>query len=169
MLKSFKSYIRESSDNEGQVLRDLLSSGLISRSEFYTLAKESGIPLRSGDFEWRYTVTLGVRMRHSVIAGPGLQLEEADTKAIADLVDELVSTVDHTVVSYIEYGGVESDPSFTLSQRRLGSDISARPRYKFILTIASDLAEEDLDTAIQMALYGHEDIASILVSEIELH
>lgn len=157
MLKSFKSYIRESRDDEEQVLRDLLSSGLISKSEFYTLAKESGIPLRSGDFEWRYTVTLGVRMRHSVIAGPGLQLEEADTKAIADLVEELVSTVDRTMVSYIEYGGVESDPS------------SARPRYKFILTIASDLAEEDLDTAIQQALYGHEDIASILVTEIELH
>ena len=165
MLKSFKSYIRESSDDEAQVLRDLLSGGLISRSEFYTLAKESRIPLRSGDFEWRYTVTLGVRMRHSVIAGPGLQLEEADTKAIADLVEELVSTVDSTVVSYIEYGGVESDPSFALSQSRR----TARPRYKFILTIASDLAEEDLDTAIQQALYGHEDIASILVSEIELH
>lgn len=160
MLKSFKSYIRESSDDEGQVLRDLLSGGLISRSEFYTLAKESRIPLRSGDFEWRYTVTLGVRMRHSVIAGPGLQLEEADTKAIADLVEELVSTVDHTMVSYIQYGGVESDS--------IGFAI-ARPRYKFILTIASDLAEEDLDTAIQQALYGHEDIASILVSEIELH
>jgi len=106
-------------------------------------------------------------MRHSVIAGPGLQLEEADTKPIADLVEELVSTVDRTMVSYIEYGGVESDPSFALSQSR--GHISARPRYKFILTIASDLAEEDLDTAIQQALYGHEDIASILVSEIELH
>ena len=41
MLKSFKNYIRESQDDEEQVLRDLLSSGLISRSEFYDLAKES--------------------------------------------------------------------------------------------------------------------------------
>jgi len=60
MLKSFKSYIRESSDDDGQVLRDLLSSGLISKSEFYDLAKESDILLHSGDFDHRYTVSLNV-------------------------------------------------------------------------------------------------------------
>jgi len=60
MLKSFKSYIRESSDDDGQVLRDLLSSGLISKSEFYDLAKESDILLHSGDFDHSYTVSLNV-------------------------------------------------------------------------------------------------------------
>lgn len=60
MLKSFKSYIRESRDDEEQVLRDLLSSGLISKSEFYDLAKDSDILLHSGDFDHRYTVSLNV-------------------------------------------------------------------------------------------------------------
>ena len=60
MLKSFKSYIKESQDQEMEVLRDLLSSGLISRSEFYTLAKESGVPLQLEDYSYRYHMSLHV-------------------------------------------------------------------------------------------------------------
>ena len=60
MLKSFKSYIKESQDQEMEVLRDLLTNGLISRSEFYTLAKESGVPLQSEDYSYRYHMSLHV-------------------------------------------------------------------------------------------------------------
>jgi hypothetical protein len=87
MLKSFKSYIRESSDDEGQVLRYLLSSGLISKSEFYTLAKESGIPLHSGDFERRWTITLSIsKPQHT-------------TEETMDFLTREVSTIDQTYVA----------------------------------------------------------------------
>ena len=148
MLKSFKSYLRESIDDEEQVLRDLLATGLISRSEFYTLAKESGIPLQSEDFEWRYKVTLGVRMRHN------LPLEEIDIDQFVELVADSVSTVDRSLVSDVQFDGQAQ-----LSQHSL---YYGKPLYKFILTIASDLAEEDLDTAIQQALYGHSEIGSVV-------
>ena len=99
MLKSFKRYLRESRDDEEQVLRDLLTSGLISKSEYVTLAKESGIPLRSEDFEWRYKVTLGVRMRHN------LPLEEIDIDQFVELVADSVSTVDRSLVSDVQFDG----------------------------------------------------------------
>jgi len=147
MLKSFKNYIRESRDDEEQVLRDLLSSGLISRSEFYHLAKESRIPLHPGDFKYRYKVTLGVRMRHN------LPLEEINIDQFVELVADSVSSADQSLVSDIQFEGV--DPYSNNWD-------SHKPLYKFILTIASDLAEEDLDTAIQQALYSHSEIDSVL-------
>ena len=143
MLKSFKRYLRESRDDEEQVLRDLLTSGLISKSEYVTLAKESGIPLHSEDFEWRYKVTLGVRMRHN------LPLEEIDIDQFVELVADSVSTVDRSLVSDVQFEGV-------------GTNLYGNPLYIFILTIASALAEEDLDTAIQQALYGHSEIDSVM-------
>lgn len=76
MLKSFKSYILESSDDEGQVLRDLLSSGLISRGEFYTLAKESGVSLQSEDYSYRYTVSLNVYAENIHLDNIPLWIEE---------------------------------------------------------------------------------------------
>lgn len=150
MLKSFKRYLRESRDDEEQVLRDLLTSGLISKSEYVTLAKESGIPLRSEDFEWRYKVTLGVRMRHN------LPLEEIDIDQFVELVADSVSTVDRSLVSDVQFEGSEGT-RFDKHSLYYG-----KPLYKFILTIASDLAEEALDTAIQQALYGHSEIDSVL-------
>jgi tRNA(Ile)-lysidine synthase TilS/MesJ len=157
MLKSFKRYLRESSDDEEQVLRDLLTSGLISKSEYVTLAKESGIPLQSEDFEWRYKVTLGVRMRHN------LPLEEINIDQFVELVADSVSTVDQSLVSDVQFEGSEGtrfDSEGTRFDKH--SLYYGKPLYKFILTIASDLAEEDLDTAIQQALYGHSEIDSVL-------
>ena len=91
MLKSFKSYIRESSDDEEQVLRDLLSSGLISRGEFYTLAKESGVPLHSEDYGYRYTVSLNV------------YAENIHLDNIPDWVAEKIDSITETTVLYTQH------------------------------------------------------------------
>ena len=91
MLKSFKSYILESSDDEGQVLRDLLSSGLISRSEFYTLAKESGVHLDSEDYNYRYTVSLNV------------YAENIHLDNIPDWVAEKIDSITETTVLYTQH------------------------------------------------------------------
>jgi len=58
MLKSFVEFLGESKSDEEQVLRELLAGGLISKSEFYTLARESSVPLHPEDFAYRYKVSL---------------------------------------------------------------------------------------------------------------
>ena len=145
MLKSFKSYIRESSDDEGQVLRDLLSSGLISKSEFYTLAKESGVPLQSEDYDHKYTVTL------SMIASDRHTTEETMDYLVGE-----VSTIDQTHVAYIVPGGAERVSYQSVDRRR---------RNLYILEIASNLDEEELSGELALRFYDE----GILAREIELH
>jgi len=147
MLKSFKSYIRESRDDEEQVLRDLLSSGIINRSEFYTFAKESGIPLHSGDFDYRYTVTIFV---------PASDIAGADDKMEMDFLTREVSTIDQTYVAYTMLDGEEHVSYHGLDRRR---------RNRYILEIASNLEEDELREALAQKLLDQ----GIRTREIELH
>lgn len=145
MLKSFKSYIRESRNDEKQVLRDLLSGGLISKSEFYTLAKDSGILLHSGDFDNRYTVTISV--------------PASDRHTSEETMDHLaseVSTIDQTYVAYIMPGGDERVSYQSVDRRR---------RNLYILEIASNLDEEELSGELALRFYDD----GIIAREIELH
>lgn len=145
MLKSFKSYIRESRDDDEQVLRDLLSSGLISKSEFYTLAKESGIPLHSGDFERRYTITL------SIIAS-----DQHTTEETMDYLVGEVSAIDQTHVANIDVGDYERVSYQAYDRSR---------RNRYILEIASNLEEDELREALDQKLLEQ----GIRTREIELH
>ena len=147
MLKSFKSYIRESRDDEEQVLRDLLSSGLISKSEFYSLAKESGIPLHSGDFDYRYTVTISV---------PASDIAGADDEMEMDFLTREVSTIDQTYVAYTMLDGEEHVSYQAIDRRR---------RNRYILEIASNLEEDELREALDQKLLEQ----GIRTREIELH
>ena len=117
MLKSFKSYIRESSDDEEQVLRDLLSSGLISRGEFYTLAKESGVPLQSEDYGYRYTVSLNV------------YAENINLDNIPDWVAEKIDSITETTVLYTQHTNRHryiADIASNLEEQELIKSIEAR-------------------------------------------
>ena len=117
MLKSFKSYIRESSDDEGQVLRDLLTNGLISRNEFYTLAKESGVPLQSEDYSYRYTVSLNV------------YAENIHLDNIPDWVAEKIDSITETAVLYTQHTNRHryiADIVSNLEEQELIKSIEAR-------------------------------------------
>ena len=151
MLKSFKNYIRESSDDEGQVLRDLLATGLISRSEFYTLAKESGVHLDSEDYDLRYTITL------SAFASNRHTTEETMDYLVGE-----VSTIDQTHVAYIVPGGAERVSYQSVDRRR---------RNLYILEIASNLDEEELsdELALRLDIRDRFYDDGILAREIELH
>lgn len=146
MLKSFKSYILESSDDEEQVLRDLLSSGLISRGEFYTLAKESGVPLQSEDYDLRYTITL------SMAVADGYPTEEETLDHLA----REVSAIDQTHVAYTMLDGEEHVSYQAIDRRR---------RNRYILEIASNLEEDALRDALDLKLLEQ----GIRTREIELH
>ena len=151
MLKSFKSYILESSDDEGQVLRDLLANGLISRNEFYTLAKESGVHLDSEDYDLRYTITL------SAFASNRHTTEETMDYLVGE-----VSTIDQTHVAYIVPGGAERVSYQSVDRRR---------RNLYILEIASNLDEEELsdELALRLDIRDRFYDDGILAREIELH
>ena len=100
MLKSFKRYLRESRDDEEQVLRDLLSSGLISRSEFYDLAKESYpslVPLQ-------YTIIISMSVS-----------DEHTTEETLEFLEREVSAIDQTYVENIE-------PTYHQDRRRIKFD-----------------------------------------------
>jgi hypothetical protein len=160
MLKSFKSYIRESRDDDEQVLRDLLSSGLISKSEFYTLAKESGIPLHSGDFDYRYTVTISV---------PASDIAGADDEMEMDFLTREVSTIDQTYVAYTMLDGEEHvsyqhSILFPIVYSKWDT-IDRRRRNRYILEIASNLEEDELREALDQKLLEQ----GIRTREIELH
>ena len=146
MLKSFKNYIRESQDDEEQVLRDLLSSGLISRSEFYTLAKESGVELDSEDYDLRYTITL------SMAVADGYPTEEETLDHLA----REVSANDQTHVAYTMLDGEEHVSYQAIDRRR---------RNRYILEIASNLEEDALRDALDLKLLEQ----GIRTREIELH
>jgi nanoRNase/pAp phosphatase (c-di-AMP/oligoRNAs hydrolase) len=152
MLKSFKNYIRESSDDEGQVLRDLLTNGLISRNEFYTLAKESGVHLDSEDYDLRYTITL------SAFASNRHTTEEETLDHLA----REVSAIDQTHVAYIVPGGAERVSYQSVDRRR---------RNLYILEIASNLDEEELsdELALRLDIRDRFYDDGILAREIELH
>ena len=62
MLKSFKSYIKESQDQEMEVLRDLLKSGLITKEEFWEQIREANLweEVTFRDYDYRYHMSLHV-------------------------------------------------------------------------------------------------------------